>query len=160
LLRQKKKGRLKCVLGVLLMVEEAPAKIPHQPAVPIHDGRERCFVLALEKAAQQIGIGTLGRFAADQPPKLLQNQRELPAGHERDLEFPPLVQVGHGLHTVFPEQSVGRNAAANAQGRQPRTLRRGSADLGPQLAAVLKSDWDSFEKSWREHCQKAYPVGK
>jgi hypothetical protein len=36
----------------------------------------------------------------------------------------------------------------------------GSTDLGPQLAAVLQTDWDTFEKTWRNHCQKAHAGGR
>jgi hypothetical protein len=53
---ENEKGRLACVLGVVLIPQDAPANAEDKTAVSFHDCRECDFIMACNKPLQQLPV--------------------------------------------------------------------------------------------------------
>jgi hypothetical protein len=54
---QDEKRRLKCILRVVMVAEHAPADAPDHWAMPPHESRECGFILVLQEAFKEMGVG-------------------------------------------------------------------------------------------------------
>src|SRR5207253_490064 len=81
---QDEEGRLEGVLGILLVVEHAPADAQDHRPMTADQGGEGGFVTAGGEVVQKLLIGPLQRTAADcHSAEVLQNHLELCRGHVR-----------------------------------------------------------------------------
>jgi hypothetical protein len=62
LAEENKKGGLKSILGIVMVVEDPTANAPHHRTMPPHQGGNRCFFASANKALQKLPISQTRRI--------------------------------------------------------------------------------------------------
>src|SRR5262249_37434580 len=71
LANEDQEGRLECVLGIVVVVQEAAAHPPDHRAVPTHEGTKRSIITAAEECLQQLLVGQAFAIAQKHFPQLV-----------------------------------------------------------------------------------------
>ena len=71
---------LESVLGILFLVQQAPADAQNQAAVPLDNGRKRHFIAESEKPTEKLRVGQIRKRPT--VAERAQNRVELRFGHE------------------------------------------------------------------------------
>jgi hypothetical protein len=79
---QDQKGGLNGIFGLLFVVQDLPAGVPHEPAVALYEGGEGSFVSGSSEALQELGIAQLANACrTDQFADVLDNSAKLHLRH-------------------------------------------------------------------------------
>jgi hypothetical protein len=80
--RQNEKRRLKRILGILMMTEDAPAHAPNQRCMPRHHRRKSILIVVVHEGMQQLTVAVLGSLSDDaESAQVVENGVNCSAGH-------------------------------------------------------------------------------